>query len=72
MDCGEILRQLRKDRKLSQKDVAKLLNTDTSYYGKYEREERPLPIWHLVTLCRFYNVSADYILGLPDLPYPKD
>ena len=72
MNGVERLRELREDRKLRQKDIAKLLQTDQSYYLKYERGERPLPIWHLVTLCRFYNVSADYILGLPDLPYPKD
>ena len=72
MNGVEKLRELREDRHLRQKDIAKLLQTDQSYYSKYERGERPLPIWHLVTLCRFYNESADYILGLPDLPYPKD
>lgn len=72
MNGVERLRELREDRKLRQKDIAELLQIDQSYYSKYERGEKPLPIWHLVTLCRFYNVSADYILGLPDLPYPKD
>ena len=53
MNGVERLRELREDRKLRQKDIAKLLQTDQSYYSKYERGERPLPIWHLVTLCRF-------------------
>ena len=43
-----------------------------SYYGKYERGVHPLPIERLIFLCKFYNVSADYILGLPEnMPFPK-
>ncbi len=67
----EILRELREDHDLEQADVAKHLKIDKSYYGKYERGIHPLPIERLALLCKFYNVSADYILGLPDLPYPK-
>lgn len=33
-------------------------------YSKYERGECYLPIEHLVTLCKFYHVSADDVLGL--------
>ena len=39
--------------------------------AKYENGHRPLPIEHLKKLCLFYNVSCDYILCLPNLPYPK-
>lgn len=69
----QILKELREDRepKTSQKDIAKLLNTTQQYYSEYEKGKRPLPIEHLKTLCTFYNVSADYVLGLPQLPYPK-
>ena len=44
--------------------VADILKTERSYYGKYERGVRPLPIEHLITLCNYYKVSADYILGV--------
>lgn len=68
----DILKELREDRDLDQKKVAEALSIDQSYYGKYERGIHPLPIERLITLCKFYNVSADYILGLPQgLPYPK-
>ncbi len=68
----EILRDLREDHDLTQQNVADILKTDRSYYGKYERGIRPIPIEHISTLAMFYHVSADYILGLPDnLPYPK-
>lgn len=35
-------------------------------YGMYENGKRRLPICGLITLARFYDVSADYILGLTD------
>lgn len=69
---NEIIKELREDKDLKQEDIANILKTSRSYYGQYERGLRPLPIEHLKTLCLFYNVSADYILGLPEnLPYPK-
>ena len=71
MEYYEILKELREDRDLRQEDIAKLLNTTQSYYGKYERGVHPIPVEHIKRLCQFYNVSADYILGLPELPYPK-
>lgn len=69
---NEIIKELREDKDLKQEDIANILKTSRSYYGQYERGLRPLPIEHLKTLCLFYNVSADYILGLPEnLPCPK-
>ena len=62
----DILRELREDRDLKQEDIANLLNTTRSYYGQYERGQRPLPIDHLIALCKFYNISSDYVLGLTD------
>ena len=67
------IKDLREDHDLRQIDLAEILQTDQSYYAKYENGKRPLPIHHLITLCKYYNVSADYILGLPEgLPYPKN
>ena len=60
----EILKELREENDLSQQKVADILKTERSYYGKYERGVRPLPIEHLITLCNYYKVSADYILGV--------
>ncbi|MBO5232486.1 MAG: helix-turn-helix transcriptional regulator [Clostridia bacterium] len=66
------LRELREDRDLHQKEIAELLQTTQQYYSQYENGKRKLPIEHLITLCKFYNVSADYILGLPKgMEYPK-
>ncbi len=57
------LKDLREDMDLQQGDIAKLLKTTQPQYSRYETGERELPIRHLVTLCEFYGVSADYILG---------
>jgi transcriptional regulator with XRE-family HTH domain len=59
------LRDLRTDRDLSQMQIAVILGTTKNQVGKYERGEQELPIRHLITLCNYYGVSADYILGLP-------
>ena len=70
----EILRDLREDSKpkLSRKKLAEILNTSQSAISDYESGKRPLPIEHLITLCKYYNVSTDYILGFPKkMPYPK-
>ena len=70
MQYYEVLKNLRIDHDKSQKEIAELLQTTQTYYSKYELGKHPLPISHLITLCNYYGVSADYILGLPKgLPY---
>lgn len=72
MNYGQKLKDLREDHDLKQEDIAKILETSQSYYAQYENGKRPLPIKHLKTLCLYYRISADYLLGLPEgLPYPK-
>ncbi len=58
----EKLRGLREDNDLTQTQVAQILETSQTMYARYERGANEMPIRHLVTLCRFYNVSADYFL----------
>lgn len=72
MEYFDRLKDLREDSNKKQKDIAEILGTTTQYYQKYEKGKHPLPINHLKTLCLFYEVSADYILGLPrDLNWPR-
>lgn len=63
MNCAQRIRDLREDKDLTQQQIAMLLNTSQTVYSRYERNERNLPIDFLIQLCKFYNVSADYILG---------
>ena len=60
----EILRELREDRDLKQSTIAEVLGTTQQVYSRYENGINEMPIRHLKTLCQFYNVSADYVLGL--------
>ena len=60
----EIIRELREDRDLTQAEVAAVLQTTQQVYSRYEKGINQMPIHHLKTLCEFYRVSADYILGL--------
>ncbi len=60
----ERIRDLRVRRGLKQSDIALILETTQQVYSRYENGVNALPIHHLITLCRFYQVSADYLLGL--------
>lgn len=62
------IRDLREDRDINQTNVARVLHTSQRVYSRYETGERALPIDHLITLCKLYDVSADYILGFTDEP----
>ncbi len=58
----EKLRGLREDNDLTQRQIADVLGTSQTMYARYERGANEMPIRHLVTLCHYYNVSADYFL----------
>ncbi|WP_247933334.1 helix-turn-helix domain-containing protein [Streptococcus mitis] len=62
------LRDLREDHDLTQKQIAKILSFSNSAYAKIERGDHALTADVLVTLPNFYDVSADYLLGLTDFP----
>ena len=60
------IRDLREDHDKTQQEIADYLGTSQTMYARYERGANELPIRHLILLCKYYNVSADYILGLED------
>ena len=60
---GSAIRRLRESKGLTQAQIAEVLGTSQTMYARYERGANELPIRHLITLCKFYNVSADYFLG---------
>jgi len=65
----DLLRGIREDNDLTQSQIAEILGTSQTMYARYERGANELPLRHLVALCKFYNVSADYFLGTK--PDPK-
>ncbi len=60
------MRDLREDSDYTQEYVASVLGTSQTMYARYERGANELPVRHLVTLCKLYKISADYLLGLSD------
>lgn len=58
------LKDLREDRDLKQEDIARILDTDQSYYAKYENGKRPITFERVIKLAIFYGVSLDYIARL--------
>lgn len=62
------LKDIREDNDLYQKDIAEVLKITRSQYQLYESGKRQIPIDKLTELCIYYNLSADYILGLTDKP----
>ncbi len=58
------IKDLREDHDKLQKDIAEILGISQQYYSEYENGKRTIPIQHLITLAKYYNVSIDYIVGL--------
>ena len=63
------IRELREDRDKTQSEIARYLGTTQQVYSRYEKGENEMPVRHIVALCRYYKVSADYILGLSNKPH---
>ena len=68
MDYRQRLRDVREDRDLSQAEVGKVLNKSQQGYSHIENGRAELKIEDLITLCRYYNLSAEYLIGLSSKP----
>ena len=66
MNYRERLRNLREDNDYTQSYVGTLINKSQQGYNHIETGRAELKIDDLIILCKFYNVSADYIIGLKD------
>ena len=66
------LKTLRLQRRLSQKEVANVLNISQQQYSRIEKEDVKINADNLIKLAKLYNTSIYYILGLTDNPKPYD
>ncbi len=55
------IKELRKEKGITQVNVSTNIGVEESYYGKYERGIHDIPVSVLIKLADFYNVSLDYI-----------
>lgn len=58
--------QARKQAGLSQNKVAELLGIPQQQYSRYENGKNEIPVRYVIALCRIYNVSSDWLLGLKE------
>ena len=70
MDYRERLRNIREDRDLTQSQIGVVINKSQQGYNHIETGRAELKIEDLIKLCRFYDVSADYLIGLTNKPTP--
>lgn len=70
MDYRTRIRNIREDHDLTQAEIGRLLQKSQQGYNHIETGRAKLKIEDLVILCRFYNISADYMIDLSDTPTP--
>lgn len=58
------IKDLREDNDLTQAEIARVIKTTQQQYSKIENGKADISGQKLILLARFYNVSADYILGI--------
>ncbi len=61
MSIGSRLKELRKEKKLTQKVVAEALDISKPVLSQYESDQRVPSVGRLISLARFYQTSIDYI-----------
>ena len=66
------LRELRKENKITQKELAISINVAASTISDYERKENIIATPFLYQICKKYNISADYLLGKTNYPKKLD
>lgn len=66
MQYAQRIKELRKDKKLTQKEIANILNITQATYSDMENGKSAVTKEHTITLAKYYNISADYLLCLTD------
>ena len=66
MDYRTRIRNVREDRDYTQSDIGKILQKSQQGYNHIEAGRAELKIDDLIRLCEFYNLSADYLIGISD------
>ena len=62
------IRDIREDNDKTQADIAQLLGVSRQQYGRWENGMQQIPLNHLITLAKYYNISLDYLSGLTQTP----
>ena len=63
MTFSERLKNLRKKKKITQEQLAQIINVERSSIGKYESTNTIPSNDTLIKIAKYFNVSTDYLLG---------
>ena len=63
---AERLTELRKEKDISQSELAKQLNISVACISRWENNLRIPNIESIILLCNYFSCSADYLIGLED------
>ena len=63
-ELGAKLKEVRRIKNLTQSQVAKMMNMTQQQYSRFENGIYELSYAQIVFLCKLYDVSSDYLLGL--------
>jgi len=64
MDYRTRIKEVREDRDLTQKQIGQIINKSQQGCNHIEAGRAELKINDLIALCKYYNLSADYLIGL--------
>lgn len=70
VEIGERISILREKKNISQKELADRINVNKSVMNRIESGERPVRDEELKSISTVLGVTADYLLGNSDVPYP--
>lgn len=59
---GEVLKKLRRKKRLTQEEISGLLDMDRSNVANYEAGKRLPPVDSLIKIASYFNVSIDYLI----------
>ena len=72
MEIHERLLALREDNDISREELSSKIHCSAKQIERWEKNRSEMGITKLKTLCEYYGVSADYVLGLPEgLSWPR-
>ncbi len=72
MNFNERLQGIITDGDITQTELAKIIGTNRKQISRWINNEQEMGIQKLKTICEYYGVSADYLLGLPKgLQWPR-
>lgn len=66
MDYRQRMKELREDRDLTQEELGKVIEKSQQGYSHIENGRAELKIEDLITLCKYYDLSADYFIGITE------